>query len=246
MSESLPSTPPPKPPANPPPAPPPLAPNEARVLGVLVEKALTTPAQYPLTLNSLTLGCNQKNNRHPVTNLSEDLVYDAVDSLRQKGYVREAVLSGSRVPKFKHNAREVLGLETPGLVLLTELMLRGPESLGELRQNAGRMHPFESLEAVKAVLDEMAARPQPLVREYPPPPGGRAHLFRQLLAPDAHPEPTGATAGGDREEPAAPASARAASSPALEARIAQLEADVTRLRAAVTTMAAALGMPDPL
>lgn len=222
-------------------SPPPLTPDEARVLGVLVEKALTTPAQYPLTLNALTLGCNQKNNRHPVTNLSEEAVYDAVDRLRQKGYVREAMLTGSRVPKFKHNAREALGLETPGLVLLTELLLRGPESLGELRQNAGRMHAFDSLEAVKAVLDEMGGRSPPLVREFPPAPGGRARLYGQLLAPGA-PAAAAIEAGGGP----GPAIDRADAGPALGARIERLEADVTRLRAAVATMAAALGMPDPL
>lgn len=216
------------------------------MLGVLVEKALTTPAQYPLTLNSLTLGCNQKNNRHPVTNLSEEDVYDAVDRLRQKGYVREAMLSGSRVPKFKHNAREVLGLETPALVVLTELMLRGPESLGELRQNAGRMHPFDSLEAVKAVLDELASRATSLVRECPPPPGGRARVYVQLLAPDAHSASSAAHANPHGPDTAAPIRVGASSPHPHEIRIEQLEADVTRLRAAITTMAAALGMPDPL
>lgn len=216
--------------------------NEARVLGVLVEKALTTPAQYPLTLNAMVVGSNQKNNRHPVTNLSEDVVYDAVDGLRKKGFAREVVLSGSRVPKFRHTAREVLNVETPALVILTELMLRGPESLGELRQNAGRMHPLESLEAVKAVLDELAARPEPLVKEFPPPPGGRARLYMQLLAPTAHAEPT---AGGGRGEDDTPresqSTARGADS-ALEDRVRQLESEVGRLRASVESMAAALGI----
>ncbi len=230
-----------------------LKPNEARVLGVLVEKALTTPAQYPLTLNALVVGCNQKNNRHPVTNLTEDQVYDAVDGLRQKGYVREAVLSGSRVPKFRHTAREVLGLETPALVLLVELMLRGPESLGELRQNAGRMHPLESLEAVKAILDQLAARPQPLVREYPPPPGGRARLYMQLLAPEAHREPGAASSAGHDvrgdDEDSIPTTRQpepgAARSAGLEQRVRELEAEVARLRAAVETIAHSLGMPSP-
>lgn len=221
-----------------------LTPLEARVLGVLVEKALTTPAQYPLTLNALVVGSNQKNNRHPVTNLTEDQVYDAVDGLRKKGFAREAVLSGSRVPKFRHTAREVLNIETPALVILSELMLRGPESLGELRQNAGRMHPLDSLEAVKAVLDELAARPEPLVKEFPPPPGGRARLYMQLLAPTAHPEPT---AGVDRGEDDAPREAShvgRAAGDGLEARVRQLEEEIGRLRTAVEGMAAALGMDN--
>lgn len=216
--------------------------NEARVLGVLVEKALTTPAQYPLTLNAMVVGSNQKNNRHPVTNLSEDVVYDAVDGLRKKGFAREVVLSGSRVPKFRHTAREVLNVETPALVILTELMLRGPESLGELRQNAGRMHPLESLEAVKAVLDELAARPEPLVREFPPPPGGRARLYMQLLAPTAHAEPTAGGGRGEDDTPRESQSTARGADTALEDRVRQLESEVGRLRASVESMAAALGI----
>lgn len=216
--------------------------NEARVLGVLVEKALTTPAQYPLTLNAMVVGSNQKNNRHPVTNLSEDVVYDAVDGLRKKGFAREVVLSGSRVPKFRHTAREVLNVETPALVILTELMLRGPESLGELRQNAGRMHPLESLEAVKAVLDELAARPEPLVKEFPPPPGGRARLYMQLLAPTAHAEPTAGGGRGEDDTPRESQSTARGADTALEDRVRQLESEVGRLRASVESMAAALGI----
>lgn len=226
-----------------------LTPNEARVLGVLIEKAQTTPAQYPLTLNSLTLGANQKNNRHPVANLTEDQVYDALDALRQKGFVREAVLSGSRVPKFRHTTRETLGIETPALVILAELMLRGPESLGSLRQNASRMHPFDSLDAVKAVLDDLAARPEPLVREYPPPPGSRARLYAQLLAPTAHAEPgPGSDEQGDEASTRLPSPSRvdAGAAAAHEARIARLEHEVARLRAAVGSIAGALGVPDPM
>lgn len=222
-----------------------LEPNEARVLGVLIEKALTTPAQYPLTLNALTLGANQKNNRHPVLNLSEDEVYDAVDRLRQKGFVREAVLTGSRVPKFRHTAREVLEIDTPALVILAELMLRGPQSLGEIRGNASRMHPLESLDAVKAVLDQLAARPEPLVRELPPPPGGRARLYMQLLAPDAHPEPS-AAAEAPITRSSAPAAPPASAGAETLTRIEALEAEVRRLRAAVQSFAASLGVPDPL
>jgi len=225
-----------------------ITPHEARVLGVLVEKAHTTPAQYPLTLNGLTVGSNQKNNRLPTTNLSEDQVFDAVEGLRKKGLVREVQLSGSRVAKFRHLAREALGVETPALVILTELMLRGPESLGDIRQNAGRMHPLESLESVKAVLDELASRPEPLVREYPPPPGSRAKLYRQLLAPDAHAEPSlrgGGVGGGggeaDEDEAASVQHVTHAARVGLEARVEKLEAEVAMLRAAVRALATELG-----
>src|SRR5262245_29711418 len=102
--------------------------DECRVLGVLIEKAQTTPAQYPLSLNALTVGCNQKNNRDPVTELSEERVFDAVDSLRKRGLVRETMLSGSRVSKFKHEVREKLAVTVEEMVLLAELWLRGPQS----------------------------------------------------------------------------------------------------------------------
>lgn len=221
-----------------------LTPHEARVLGVLVEKALTVPAQYPLTLNGLTVGCNQKNNRQPVMNLTEDDVFDAVEMLRQKGLVREAMLSGSRVAKYRHLSREVLDVETPALVVLTELMLRGPQSLGEIRQNASRMHALESTEAVKAVLDELASREEPLVKEYPPPPGGRARVYRQLLAPAAHGEPAAATTDGlvaDSDSPRIrPGPVNEAGS-GVTARLEALEAEVARLRGVVEKLAGELG-----
>lgn len=161
-----------------------LQPDECRVLGVLVEKALTTPQQYPLTLNALTLGCNQKNNRFPVVNWDEDRVLDAVDGLRAKGLVREAMLSGSRVAKFRQLAREVYEFDTAQLVLMTELWLRGPQSVGDLRQHASRMHALASLEDVQGLLDTMIGRG--LVREFPPPPGSRAKIYAQLVCPNLH------------------------------------------------------------
>lgn len=227
--------------------PPPMKPDECRVLGVLVEKALTTPAQYPLTLNALTLGCNQKNNRFPVTNFDEDRVLDAVDGLRTKGLVREAMLSGSRVAKYRHLSREVLGVETPALVLLVELMLRGPQSLGELRTNASRMHAFDSMEAVKAVLDELMARTPPMVKEVPPPPGSRARLWVQLLCPNLHPivarDESGADAPARASEPGA--AAHAGPDPELLERIATLETEARTLRAAISRLASRLGEADP-
>src|SRR4051812_49801787 len=114
--------------------------NEARVLGVLVEKAQTTPAQYPMTLNAMVNGANQKNNREPVTNLSEDQVFEALEGLRTKRLANEVMLSGSRVQKYRHIARESLGIQTSELVILTELLLRGPQTIGELQGRASRMH----------------------------------------------------------------------------------------------------------
>jgi len=232
-----------------------LKPDECRVLGVLVEKAMTTPQQYPLTLNALVSGCNQKNNRLPVVTWDEDRVMDALDGLRQKGLVREAMMSGSRVAKFRHLGREVLGVETPGLVVLTELLLRGPQSIGELRQNASRMHPIESLEALKGVLDGLmspvegeAGRPG-LVQEFGPPPGSRARVYAQVLCPSLHAVQT----GGGRAEHASDAQAAEGGpgamgglDPAAMERMEALEAEVARLRAGLSRLASRLGEPDPL
>ncbi len=229
-----------------------LKPDECRVLGVLVEKAQTTPGQYPLTMNALTNGCNQKNNRFPVTDWDEERVYDAVDSLRGKKLVIEVQFTGSRVPKFKHNARETLGVDTSQLVILTELLLRGPQSIGDLRGNASRMHPIESLETARAVLDSLMAgappaRPEPIVKEIPPPAGGRARLFVQLLCPDLHPLGSlmaAAHSGSpvERVQMAAPAAA----SDHLSERVDALESEVRRLKSALAALAGKLGESDPL
>ncbi len=225
-----------------------LKPDECRVLGVLVEKAQTTPGQYPLTLNSLTTGCNQKNNRFPIVNWDDDRVYDALESLRAKRLVSEVQFTGSRVPKFKHNAREVLGVDTSQLVILTELLLRGPQSIGDLRGNASRMHPIESLETARSVLEALSAaappnRPEPAVKEMPPPAGGRARLWVQLLCPDLHPLGSlapGATAAHGHQ------SAEPAESDSLTERVETLEGEILRLKTALSALAAKLGEPDPL
>lgn len=231
-----------------------LSPNECRVLGVLVEKAQTVPGQYPMTVNSVMVGANQKNNRDPVTELSEEEVYDALDSLRAKGLVREAMLSGSRVSKFRHLAREMLGVSTEELVILTELLLRGPQSPGELRGRASRMHPLESVERVEEVLrglmreqpaeGDRPARP-PLVRELPRRPGERANRYAQLLCPDLHPLDAGAAVAAG---PAAAgrSAAAGAGDAGLAARVEQLEEEMRRLREAVRKLAAAMGAGDPL
>jgi len=164
-----------------------LTPDECRVLGSLVEKAMTTPAQYPLTLNALVSACSQKSNRDPVAEYDEDRVLAAIDGLRKKGLVREAMLSGSRVTKHRQVAREALEVATPELTLLTELMLRGPQTVGELRSRASRMHAFDSTEAVEASLRALADRPQPMAKKLAPAPGSRAPRWAQLLCPTLHP-----------------------------------------------------------
>ncbi len=197
--------------------------DECRVLGVLVEKAHTTPQQYPLTLNALLNGCNQKSSREPVTNLSEDDVLAAIDGLRSKQLAREAMMSGSRVAKFRHNARETLGVETPELVVLTELLLRGPQTLGELRGRASRMHNLDTLEQVQNILSGLAQRDEPMVRELPAEAGSRARKFTQLLAPQQHAAPSPATV----QQHVAHAPQETGG---LEQRVAELEHQVAELR----------------
>jgi uncharacterized protein YceH (UPF0502 family) len=215
--------------------------HESRILGVLIEKAQTTPAQYPLTLNALVTGANQKSNRDPVLELGEEQVLAALDGLRSKALVREVMLSGSRVEKYRHVAREALEVSTAELVVLAELLLRGPQTVGELRGRASRMHPLESLEVVTNVLEHLQQRAEPMVRSAPPAAGSRAARFAQLLCPDLHRLDAAATAavgaGGEREEPAAASLAR---------RVEQLEAQVNQVRQAIQRLARSLGEEDPL
>lgn len=211
--------------------------NEARVLGVLVEKAQTTPGQYPMTLNGLVSGCNQKNNRDPVLTLSEVSVEDALDGLRGKNIIRQVELTGSRVPKFRHIARETLEVDTNQLVILAELLLRGPQTVGELRGRASRMHPLESLEVVENVLKSLMDRPEPLVERLDPLPGTRAERYQQLFSPELRAAhllaPVRAVTAAEALDPAA--------DDALAARVEALERQVVELNHSIARIAAAMG-----
>lgn len=217
--------------------------NECRVLGTLIEKAQTVPGSYPMTLNALTNGCNQKNARDPVTELGEDVVYQAVDSLRLKGLVREVILPGSRVAKFRHVVREVYAVNTEEMVILAELWLRGPQSAAELRSNASRLSPLESVDAVQAILNAMAARSEPLVRELARRPGERTTRFEQLVCPGLHviAAPAAAHAVADLPGLAAPAGLSApAGGVGLADRVADLERQLVELKATVDSLAKAV------
>lgn len=156
---------------------------EARVLGSLIEKQVTTPEYYPLTLNALTLACNQKNNRNPVTSYSESQVSEAVETLREKNLAYVFYGSTSRVPKYKHVVPEVMHLSPPETALMCVLMLRGPQTLGELRGNASRLHDFASLEEVEETLNGLISRdPDPLVARLPRQPGQKEGRFAHLLS----------------------------------------------------------------
>jgi hypothetical protein len=214
---------------------------ETRVLGVLVEKERTVPDTYPLSLNALTLGCNQKNNRDPVMQATEAEVQAAVDALRPLSLVIES--SGSRVMRYAHNLGRVLRIPDPGVALLTALMLRGPSTPGELRTASERLHRFNDLGAVEAVLSELARHDgQPLVVQLPRAPGAResrwAHLLSGPVAADAGDPGAAATAARS----AAP-DATAAEIASLKADIARLTAETAELRALVERLARNLAAP---
>lgn len=156
----------------------PLSKNARRVLGVLVEKAKTTPDSYPLTLSALVSGCNQKSNRAPQMQLDDDDVLVALDELRTLGAAREIQGSG-RVAKFRHAAYEWMGVDAAEVAVMTELLLRGPQTSGELRTRASRMHPFDELSAVQGVLDALIEKN--LVEALSPP--GRGQTFAHRLYP---------------------------------------------------------------
>lgn len=158
---------------------------EVRVLGALVEKQVTTPEYYPLTLNALTLACNQKNNRHPVTSYSENEVANALETLREKSLTYVFHGSTSRVPKYKHVVPEVMHLNPAETALMCALMLRGPQTLGELRSNAGRLHEFSGLDEVDETLNGLAVRePEPLVVRLQRQPGQKEARIAHLLSGD--------------------------------------------------------------
>jgi uncharacterized protein YceH (UPF0502 family) len=202
---------------------------EARVLGVLAEKQRTVPDTYPLTLNALLSGCNQKSSRDPVMELRNAEVQQALDSLRGRSLVIES--SGGRVPRYEHNIERVLQVPTTSAALLAVLMLRGPQTAGELRINCDRLHKFADISAVEGFLRELAERPAgALVAELPRQPGSRENRWAHLLcgepAADEQAAPDAAATHGDESGNPASLSARVE---ALEARVDQLQAQLAAL-----------------
>jgi len=208
-----------------------LSPLEARVLGVLVEKQHTVPDSYPLTLLALTAGCNQKSSRDPVMNAGETEVQAALDGLKTQSFVVES--SGGRVMRYAHNVERVLSVPSQAAALIAALMLRGPQTVGELRINADRMHRFADTSAVEGFLQELASRSAgALALELPRQPGARETRWTHLLsgAPSVEtPAPTTLPSAAD--VPPAPSELEA-----LKASVARLEADVALLRQAVASL----------
>ena len=195
---------------------------ETRVLGSLIEKQVTTPEYYPLTLNALTLACNQKNNRYPVTSYTENQVSEAVESLREKNLAYVFYGSTSRVPKYKHVMPEVMHLSHPEVAVMCVLMLRGAQTLGELRGNASRLHDFSSLEEVEQTLNGLITRDEPLVARLPRQPGQKEGRFAHLLSGEINVE-----ALAESERVAAAAPSRRAN---LEEKLEALTAEVEKLK----------------
>lgn len=199
--------------------------NEARILGSLVEKQLTTPEYYPLTLNALVNACNQKNNREPVMSLGEGAVSTSVEHLRDRNLIYVFYGSTSRVPKYKHMLPSVYELEPSETAVMAVLLLRGPQTLGELRTRTERMHEFQGLGEVQETLDGLSRREEPLVVKLPVLPGQKEARFAHTLSGEI-----------DVEALAAAHPTRSAVAGASAERIAKLEEEVTGLREEVESL----------
>jgi hypothetical protein len=188
---------------------------EIRVLGCLIEKQRTTPDQYPLSLNALRLACNQATNRDPVVDYDEATVRAALERLARKGWTRLATGPGSRTAKYRHLLDDTLGRVPSQIALLAVLMLRGPQTPGELKQRVERLYPYGTLDDVQRALDALAE--EELVRRLPRRPGQSQDRWEQLL-------------GGGADEPATAVAAAPMAAPShLEARVARLEEQVAEL-----------------
>jgi hypothetical protein len=212
---------------------------ELRILGVLVEKQHTVADSYPLSLNALVAGCNQKSARDPVISASESEVLAAIDELKSLGLAIES--SGSRVARYEHNMARVLRVPSQSVAILATLALRGPQTAAELRANAERLHRFADISSVEAFLDELAARPEEqggaLVVKLPRAPGSRESRWAQLLAGPVRIEPS------DDAAVAVPADVIAHGEiAALKANQQRLQAEVIHLRAQLQRLALELGV----
>jgi len=192
---------------------------EVRVLGALIEKDITTPDYYPLSLNALVNACNQKNNRDPVTSLEESAVRDALSSLQDKGLAGPASGAESRVTKYEHRLQEVFNFGRPEVAVLCVLLLRGPQTVGELRGRSERMHRFNDLAEVQSALQRLIQREPPLAKVLPRQPGTKEARYVHLLAGDSA-----------EWQPTATAEPGAGVAPPVPDRITELEHQVTSLR----------------
>jgi hypothetical protein len=203
---------------------------EIRVLGVMIEKSLTQSSGYPMTVNAVTVGANQLQNRDPVVSISEREASTALRDLQHKGLAAQAPPSpGARVVRFEHRVVDRFHWDRRDQAVMAELMLRGRQTAGELRTHASRMTPLPELAAVTAILEGLKAHDPPFVEELPREPGRSANRFRHLLGAATMPTAAGATF-------AAPVTPTAGPVESLAARVARLESEVAELKAAVAAL----------
>ncbi|HVF47412.1 MAG TPA: YceH family protein [Pyrinomonadaceae bacterium] len=202
-----------------------LSETEARILGSLIEKQLTTPEYYPQTLNALTNACNQKSNRDPVVSYTEGTVSDTVERLRDRNLVYVFYGSTSRVPKYKHMVPSVYELDPSETAVMCELMLRGPQTLGELRGRTERLHSFSGLGEVQETIDGLVRRDDPLVVKLPVQPGQKEARFAHLLYGNIDLDALAASAAAPRSHAGADAG-----------RMEKLEEEVTNLRSDIQAL----------
>jgi len=219
-----------------------LTPVQARIVGCLIEKEMTTPDNYPLTMNALLAACNQTSNRNPVTRLEEATVSNALENLRAVKVVRIVYSRSNRADKFRHVLDEVLAVEPEAMAVLSVLMLRGPQTAGELRSRTERLHPFADQGEVDESLRRLGSRQEPLVARLERHPGQKetrwAHLLGGDLAEVQASADQVATNGDDRPTP------RADRIAILEESVAEVRADLDRLRTAYRNLVGRLGEPD--
>jgi len=204
-----------------------LDPIEVRILGALMEKQLATPEYYPLTLNALVAAANQKSNREPVMELSENDVQRALDRLQDEKLVWKVM--GGRAVRYDHNLDALWHIDRPAKALLTLLFLRGPQTAGEMRGRSDRLHSFDSVAEAEAKLQEMASHPEPLVRQLPRRPGQKEERWAHLAG--------GAVVESEQVAESAPAEAREP----LSARVLRLEEQVAELSAELRSLKSKLG-----
>ena len=206
---------------------------EIRVVGCLVEKQRTTPDAYPLSLNALRLACNQATNRDPVVSYDESTVSDALRRLAQRGWTRLASGAGSRARKYRHLLPEALGVGAEELALLAVLMLRGPQTPGELKQRSERLHRFDDLAAVQETLERLLERGY--VVRHPRRPGQKEDRYEQLLGGEDEPPVI------EQSQPVAEEVPTAEDRPVSEDRLDRIEREIAALRAEVSELREALG-----
>ncbi len=216
---------------------------ETRVLGVLLEKERTVPDSYPLTLNYLVSGCNQKSARDPMIEASDEEVQSTVDALKGLSLIIES--SGGRVMRYEHNALRVIGINDREAALLTALMLRGPQTVGELRINAERLYKFADIGSVEGFLQQLAERGEskggPLTVKLPPGPRGREPRWAHLLSGPVEVIETPI----EHSHAFPPASVSVSELSTLQSRVAQLEAQVSSLQSTVASLCESLGVALP-